>query len=638
MRVFTLFALAFLFLFLSIVVAFAEPYPADAGAINVRDYGARGDGIQDDTAALLRAIAASGADTGRAFWQDKIVYLPAGTYLVSDTLLKRYANGRFASGFILMGEHRDLTVIRLRDNAPGFGDPDRRKPVVFTTSKLLDSPGGRNYAGLGEGNDAFMNSVEDLTIDVGAGNPGSVALDFLGNNVSSIRNVTLQAAPDSGTVGLLMTRRWPGPTLVQNVIVKGFAIGIETAQTEYGVTFDTIQLLDQTSFALRNVQNALAIRKLTVAGSNPVISNEGDKGFLAVDVAFVQSHGPRRDLTAVMNNRGIARLRDFTVTFTQAEAQQIINGLDGTLTGNVWQPAPANMNRPIARDSPAVPKLPLAQWVNATEYGAVPDPAVDSTEGLRRALSTKAPVIYLPHGTYSISSTLVVPPSVQRIVGMQSTLQVHDAHRGSMAHTTPFLRIEGGSGRLFIDRLTFDHTDQGLRTAVEHAGQREIVLRDIVGAGVTLLDRRPSGGSAFIENTCCGRFQFAGAAGIYARQLDTEGGGVRILNRGSPLWILGLKSEGIATLIDNRDGAKTEIFGGLIYMVRERTKPDTPAFINTNAWLSASIVEESLRASSRYDVFLSQRSGRTPADRPAVDFPARGLGRFLPNLLATPDQ
>ena len=61
--------------------AAAEPLPEDSGIINVHAFGARGDGKTDDTAAILAAIAAGGGDTGRAFWQDRIIYLPAGTYI-----------------------------------------------------------------------------------------------------------------------------------------------------------------------------------------------------------------------------------------------------------------------------------------------------------------------------------------------------------------------------------------------------------------------------------------------------------------------------------------------------------------------------------------------------------------------------
>src|SRR5690606_26621212 len=118
---------------------------------------------------------------------------------------------------------------------------------------------------------------------------------------------------------------------------------------------------------------------------------------------------------------------------------------------------------------------------------------------------------------------------------------------------------------------------------------------DSVGAGVTLVDREESGGAAYIDNTCCGKFSFAGAQPVYARQLNTEGGSVRIQNSGSPLWVLGLKTEGICTVLENRNGARSEIFGGLVYVVRDGAGPDVPVISTQDSWVSAIIAEESLR-------------------------------------------
>lgn len=59
-------------------------YPSNIGYFNVRSYGAKGDGTTDDTAAIRRAIAAAYAGPGPT---ERTVYFPAGTYLVSDTIL-----------------------------------------------------------------------------------------------------------------------------------------------------------------------------------------------------------------------------------------------------------------------------------------------------------------------------------------------------------------------------------------------------------------------------------------------------------------------------------------------------------------------------------------------------------------------
>src|SRR5262249_27973330 len=171
-------------------------FPGDSGALNVRDFGAKGDGQHDDTAALIAVIAAAGTDTGAFFWRTRPIFLPAGTYRVSDTLVKRYQNGKFGSGMMLIGEGASNTTIRLADRAPGFGDAAAPRAVIMTTAKLLDgtpTSGGKDYTHKGEGNDAYENFVERLTIDVGGDNPGAIGIDYLANNIGAIRDVRVVA-------------------------------------------------------------------------------------------------------------------------------------------------------------------------------------------------------------------------------------------------------------------------------------------------------------------------------------------------------------------------------------------------------------------------------------------------------------
>jgi Pectate lyase superfamily protein len=616
------------------VSARAERLPSDAGAINVRDFGAQGNGHSDDTAALLKAIAASGEDTGRRFWQDRTVYLPDGVYLISAPLLKRYANGNFASGLMLQGQSQAHTVIRLVDRAPGFGDATQPRAVIFTTSKQLDgtpTSGGKDYPRLGEGNDAYMNFVEDLTVEIGSGNPGAIGIDYLANNIGAIRDVTVRAPADSGVIGLSMTRKWPGPALIQRLTIQGFATGIATAQTEYGLTFDHIRLIDQRSVGLRNDQNALAIRDIEIRGPARPIVNAGDRGFLAIDGAALNRTSGRGDVVGAIDNAGMATLRDVRLAGGEAP-------LSGVLEGRgQWKPTAPPAWLPRAADNPPTPQIPPEQWSSAARFGAAGDGAQDATGGLRRALASGAAVVYLPHGTYAISDAIDVPATVRRIVGMNSTLKILAKRQPSFSRSGGMLKIASSGQPLSIERLAFDNTDMGAQLALEVSGARDVVIQDVVSAGVTLLDRKQEGGRVFIEDVCCGRMQIAGSRPVVARQLDTEGGGVRILNVGSPLQILGLKTEGISTIVENRQGAHTDIFGGLVYMVHDNPATAIPALHNIESWLAASFAEESLRANSRYSVFLAQES---PAGRKTLDvngFPERGFGRFVPSMAAAPD-
>jgi hypothetical protein len=60
---------------------------------NVKDYGAKGDGVTDDTAAINKAISEGGrcgADCGSSTVVPAVVYFPKGTYLVSSSIVQYY--------------------------------------------------------------------------------------------------------------------------------------------------------------------------------------------------------------------------------------------------------------------------------------------------------------------------------------------------------------------------------------------------------------------------------------------------------------------------------------------------------------------------------------------------------------------
>lgn len=604
----------------------AETYPADSSALNVRDFGARGDGQTDDTAAFLAALAASGGDTGTLFWQDRLVFVPDGTYRLSAPLVKRYANGNFGSGFILIGQSQAGTVLKLADQAPGYGDPQRPQAVIFTTSKLLRggaADGGKDYLDRGEGNDAYMNFVENMTIDVGSGNPGAIAIDFLGNNSGAIRNVTLRAGAGSGAVGLSITRKWPGPTLIQHLTIEGFTTGIATGQTEYGLTFEHVRLLNQSQAAITNSQNALTFRNLQIAGPAPLIINSGDKAFLAIDGGTV----PVPALSALIRNDGFVSVRDLSLAGIAQTG--ILQGRNG------WQPgSPAPWRVPL-QEPPAMPAIPSGQWVNVAQFGATGDPAQDATGALRQAFASGAAVVYLPNGTYSVNDVVDIPASLERIVGMNSTIRVLN-RRPTFARSSGMFRAATAGPPLFIERLAFDNTNLGEQVGVELSGGREIVMRDILSAGTTMLSRAAGGGQAFLDNMCCGLLRITGPQPVFARQFDSEGTTTRIINRGSPLSILGLKTEGICTILDNREGGRSDIFGGLVYVVRDGAPANVPTFINSGSFLSASFIEESLRTGSRYQVYVGRDPGDPRGPVSVTGFPLRGYGRFIPGLVDTP--
>jgi hypothetical protein len=102
--------------------------------INVKDYGAKGDGVTDDTAAINRAISEN-IDISR-YRSNPFIWFPDGTYLVSGPIESRIVSEKVAkneewsagwrSMMILVGESCAGTIIRLADKAPGYQDSAKK--------------------------------------------------------------------------------------------------------------------------------------------------------------------------------------------------------------------------------------------------------------------------------------------------------------------------------------------------------------------------------------------------------------------------------------------------------------------------------------------------------------------------------
>jgi hypothetical protein len=544
--------------------------PADA-VINVKTkYGARGDGVTDDTAAIQAAISAA-LGTSAGVIPHKTIYFPKGTYVVSSTLAWKLTNGAWGGLATLQGENRDQTIIKLKDNSPGFASSSAPTPVIMTGSENSIN---------GQGNQAFDNFISDLTIDVGIGNPGAVGIDYLANNRAAIRNVVVRAPSSSGTTGILMTRYGPGPCLLKDIRVSGFNTAMMVSQPEYSVTMENIDLVGQRIAGITNSNNVISIHNLTSNNSVPVVSNTAANGLITIIQASLK--GGSGTNPAIENQQGTMYLRQVISSGYQELLQEHGSNISGSSiseysTGPIqglWAPINQHsLNLPID-DPPSVTPGPPDSWVSVASYGAKIDGS-DASAGIQAALDSGKPIIYMPPGQYTIQHSLDVPSTVKEIFGFDSTLYAFTGDFATADPTKPIMRVNGISSSTTILNHLFYYSSPGV-TSIVDGSAGSLYLKDIQMGGY----RNEAGaGPLFIEDVGGPLWDILGQQ-VWARQLNPENpNGTDIINNGGKLWILGLKTERPQTILQTINGGTSELLGGLIYPV-EAVPSNVPAFIS----------------------------------------------------------
>ncbi len=160
-----------------------SPQPAPGGTaqvVNVREYGARGDGETDDTEAIAAALAAARKSSHAR------LYLPAGTYLLSGSRGVRFPVSR--DGMEIFGDGIGKTVLRYADNVTLRADvkvfslQGRNQSLhdlsFVNGANMRDGGGGAGLVVIAVESGAFDPHLFDLDIAgvFGGGNAGGAGI------------------------------------------------------------------------------------------------------------------------------------------------------------------------------------------------------------------------------------------------------------------------------------------------------------------------------------------------------------------------------------------------------------------------------------------------------------------------------
>ncbi|MEQ9443240.1 MAG: glycosyl hydrolase family 28-related protein [Cyclobacteriaceae bacterium] len=631
-------AILFLILLLPSLLMAQYKIPSDANVVNVKEYGARGNGTHDDTQAIQAAIKYA-VDLKSRFETPKFIYFPKGTYLISNTLEgradKNSSNQGWRTGLIMVGEDRTQTIIKLKNNTSGFGSASNPKPLIKT--------GSENHRGDGQGNEAQRHSIISMTLDMGQGNAGAVGISYLANNRGSVEDVTIKGA-NAGYCGIRMVREWPGPCLLKNVKIVGFDYGMEFGHIQYGVTMEHITLENQRKAGIYNQKNVLAIRKLTSINKVPAITGmEKVSSVILIDSEL--KNGDAKNTAITSQGNLIVRntfIGGYGTAISSNENGGTIQGKSGGIKIDEYhsrEPVTQfstpkrTLNLPI-EETPTYHTSDFSKWANINSYGSTANE--NDINAIQKAIDSGKEIVYLPNGRYKISKPLVIRKNVKKLVGFQASLEKTGNFSGD-----ELIRFDGASSSFTI----LEHLK--IKGKIKHNSSKTLVLRHLDHGGYE--NTTQGKGKLFVEDVQGKPYRIKYGQKVWARQLNAEKDANPLIKvENSTLWLLGYKTEGPLTVAETIGGS-TEVLGGLIYPLGTTSRP---AFIAKDAQVSYFVMFNGRTSRGVNEIYVKETQngttktvggvnrytpmyvGRASSDNPAPPSPdeelANGLYKIRP--------
>ncbi|KAJ5135634.1 Exo-beta-1-3-glucanase [Penicillium bovifimosum] len=460
--------------------------PSYAVFRDVKDFGAKGDGITDDTEAIQKAID----DGGRCFTgcgpgdppaktvKPALIYFPSGKYKISKSI-NMYIFTQ------LVGNPLDRPIISA---AAGFDDlylingfPSPPVSPFPTTINLYLQV--RNFI--------FDTTAVDVQSSVACINwPSAQAVTFSFNHLQLAKNSMHQGIVFNGTTG----GGGGSATFMGDLSISGGDVGIRLNNQQYamrGITFDNVKtgiLIDHVfTLSLQGMkfQNCEVGVNFTAPGTNSVGSLILlDSEAASTKNVIISQHTKNADGSIIIEN---LKLKKVDHTVADRDGKSILAGsghspkIESFIQGNVYKDltngtymeTSGKLSRSqtltdrsgayFTKSRPQYEDYSSRCFSSVRDFGATGDGKTDATDAINAALKANANkrITYFPAGNYRVAGTIEVPAG-SRIVGEAwSTLSAIGDYFKDEENPQVMFKMgkPGTNGVIEVSDLAFDVAD-----------------------------------------------------------------------------------------------------------------------------------------------------------------------------------
>ncbi|KAK0252307.1 hypothetical protein LTS09_012652 [Friedmanniomyces endolithicus] len=407
---------------------------------NVKDFGAKGDGVTDDTAAINNAISSGGrlgpAQGGSTTVTPAIVYFPSGVYMINASIIDYYYTQ-------LIGNPNCLPTIR------AF-------PTFSGGLGLIDGDQyGANGLGFGATN-VFWRQIRNFIIDMTLvpGDSSVTGIHWPTAQATSLQNIVFQMNSNNGTQhqGIFIESGSGG--FMNDLVFNGgnnAAVFGNQQFTMRNLTFNNavtaISQIWDWGWTYKSININNCTTGLNMSSGGPTAQSVGSVTFIDssisnTGVGIATAHGPNSQPptagslileNVIFTNVGIAVEGEgntvalaggsFTVAGWGEGHSYTPNGpqtFEGPITP-VARPASLLQSggKYYERSKPQYQQYPVQNFLSARSAGATGDGHTDDTAALQRAILTaraQGKILFVDQGDYLVSGTIYVPAG-SRIVG-----------------------------------------------------------------------------------------------------------------------------------------------------------------------------------------------------------------------------